>query len=289
MNTLTWIGIVALAVLIGYSLSVLTDNVERNLPAPSLTQEAIANSLEQNSKFDAKGWKNLQFDLVDPEDAPKELRDIIEIGYRLVTNTHELLNGYVGDRLDCSNCHFGGGITTGGVDGGISLAGVAAKYPRYDPETRSIEDLATRVNNCFTKSMNGKPLPVESKEMQAILTYLTWISSRYPIYGKAPWLGVKPLKSKHKPNPINGKKLYSELCADCHGEDGDGGNRSVNHPGMAIPPVFGKNSFNRRAGMNKQDIFASFIYHNMPLGDPHLQVTEALDIAAYVAEQPRPE
>jgi thiosulfate dehydrogenase len=137
--------------------------------------------------------------------------------------------------------------------------------------------------------MNGKPLPIESKEMQAIVAYLSWISYHYPIYGNAPWLGVKPLKSQHVPDPKNGKKLYKELCMDCHGANGDGGNKSQNHPGKAIPPIFGKNSYNTSAGMNRQDIFASFIYHNMPLGDPHLQVTEALDIAAFVAEQPRPE
>lgn len=288
-RALSWISLLAMAVFIGYSLFLVTKDTAEQLPAPSLTQEAIQSSIEHNLKHESKGWKNLQFDLVDPEEAPKELREVVEVGYRLVTNTHELLNGYVGGRLDCSNCHFAGGITTGGVNGGISLAGVASKYPLYNPETGSIEDLATRVNNCFTKSMNGKPLPIESKEMQAILTYLTWISYRYPIYGHAPWLGVKPLKSKHIPNPTNGKKLYIELCADCHGSDGDGGNKSLKHPGIAIPPIFGDNSFNKRAGMNRQDIFASFIYHNMPLGDPNLLVSEAIDIAAFVAEQPRPE
>lgn len=262
LKIFTGIGIATTILLVVYA----------SFKQPSSTQEYIN---------ETKGLKNLQFDLVDPEQAPKALRDTVERGYRLVIQTHLLLPNYVGDRLDCSSCHFAGGITTGGVNGGISLAGVAAKYPRYNHETRSIEDLPARVNSCFTKSMNGKVLPVEGKDMQAIITYLTWISARYPIYEIAPWLGVKPLKSTHTPDPIRGLELYKVYCMDCHKADGNGS--------ASAPPIFGKNSYNNSAGMHRIETFASFIYHNMPLDDPSLQVSEALDIAAYVHTQPRPE
>lgn len=219
-----------------------------------------------------------QIDLVDPNEAPESIRSQVKLGYQLVLHTHELLSEYVGDRLDCANCHFAGGNTTGGMNGGISLAGSAAKYP-------TIRDLKTRVNSCFENSMNGKPLPLDSKDMQAIIAYLNWISARNE---NAPWLGVKPLKSKHTPNPIQGEKLYQKYCMDCHGADGDGGNKGFGHAGRSIPPVFGKNSYNTSAGMNNLQTFASFIYDNMPIGDPHLTAEEALDIAAFVHEQPRP-
>lgn len=285
LKIFTWIAVLAISLMVVYAFFMLG---KHGMPI-NPTQEYIEDSIEHSSQHEIKGWKNLQFDLVDPEEAPKELRDIVEIGYRLVINTHELLEGYVGDRLDCSNCHFAGGITTGGVNGGISLAGVASKYPHYDKKTRSVIDLPTRINLCFENSMNGKALPTESKEMLAIVTYLTWISSQYPIYGNAPWLGLKPIKSKHVPNAENGEKLYQTLCQDCHGKDGDGGNKSLNHPGESIPPIFGKNSFNTAAGMNQLETFASFIYHNMPLENPSLHATEALDIAAFVTKQERPE
>lgn len=289
MKTVLNTALTLLAFLVVFWLFIFLKQSLKQLQDPSPTQGYIENLIEHSKLHETKGWKNLQFDLMDPEEAPQEIRDLVEIGYRLVTKSHELLNGYVGDRLDCSNCHFAGGITTGGVNGGISLAGVAAKYPHYDKDAKTVIDLPMRINNCFTKSMNGKPLPLDSKEMLAIVTYLTWISNRYPIYGTPPWLGVKPLKSNHLPNAENGKKLYAEMCADCHGLDGDGGNKSALHPGESIPPVFGKNSYNQKAGMNRPEIFASFIYHNMPLGNPSLQVSEALDIAAYIAEKPRPD
>lgn len=260
LNFFSWIGIAATILLVTYLLTVFTADTAKQL--------------------DDSGLKNLQFDLVDPNEAPKSIRDEVESGYRLVINTHNLLPEYAGDRLDCSSCHFAGGITTGGVNGGISLAGVSAKYSK--------NGLPIRVNKCFIDSMNGKPLPLDSKDMHAIIAYLDWISSRYSTNGIAPWLGVKPLKSTHVPDAIQGKKLYQEYCMDCHGTDGDGGNNKPGHAGKSIPPVFGKHSFNTSAGMNNLETLASFIYHNMPLDDPHLQVSEALDIAAFIKEQPRP-
>ncbi len=238
----------------------------------------VIHSLIPFSKPDDNAIKNLQFDLVDPNEAPKALRDQVEKGYRLVLQTHTLLPEYSGDRLDCSSCHFAGGITTGGVNGGISLVGVAEKYTK--------ETLPIRVNKCFIDSMNGKPLPLESNDMLAIIAYLNWISKGYQ--GISPWLGVKPLKSTHVPDATKGKQLYQLLCMDCHGKDGDGGNNLPGHAGKSIPPVFGKNSYNTSAGMNNLQVFASFIYHNMPLGDPSLTAPDALDIAAYIQEQPRP-
>lgn len=278
LQIFNWIGILAILFLFFWMLFLF---IHQESPS---TQEQI----DGLTPHDLKEWKALQFDLVDPEQAPQKLRDTVVFGYRLVLHTHELLPNYVGDRLNCSNCHFEGGITTGGVNGGISLAGVASKYPRYNPKLQAIEDLPTRINSCFENSMNGKPLPIESKEMQAIVTYLTWISSRYPIYEGAPWLGIKPLKSKHLPDPTRGELLYKTLCADCHGMDGNGGNQSKNHPGESIPPIFGQHAYNTAAGMNEASIFASFIYYNMPIRDPHLTPGQAVDIAAFVQLQPRP-
>lgn len=260
LNFFTWVGILATIWLVTYMLITFTTDTAKQLDDP--------------------GLKNLQFDLVDPGEASKNIRDQVENGYHLVIRTHVLLPEYAGDRLDCSSCHFAGGITTGGVNGGISLVGVSAKYSKLN--------LRIRVNKCFIDSMNGKPLPLESKEMQDISAYLDWISARYSTGDLAPWLGVKALKSKHTPNATQGKLLYQEYCMDCHGADGDGGNNAPGHAGKSMPPVFGKHSYNTSAGMNNLETLASFIYHNMPLDDPKLEAQEALDIAAYIKEQPRP-
>lgn len=269
---------------IAYLVLLMSKDMTTNISPTSSTKKALESKLAK----EGRSWKNLKFDLVDPGQAPPELRSTVEVGYRLMLHTHELLPDFVNAHMDCTNCHFGGGITSGGTNGGISLAGVAAQYPKVNPTTHAVEDLQTRINSCFTNSMNGKPLPLESKELLALVTYMHWISERYPIYGGAPWLGVRAIQSEHVPDKDNGQKLYVQLCGECHGQKGEGSNDSKEHPGLAVPPVWGDFSFNSSAGMNKLETFASFIYHNMPYDNPDLTPSEALDIAAFVTEQPRP-
>lgn len=232
--------------------------------------------------------ENMRFELVDPSQAPAPIKKYVMRGYNLMLHTHELLPDHVNDLLNCANCHFSGGITTGGIGGGISLAGVAAKYPACNLARNIVQDLPARINDCFRYSMSGKPLPADSQDMLALVTYLTWISSKYPIYVHSPWLGLAPLKTEHQPNEEKGKQLYAIYCATCHGDHGQGGNLDKNHPGTSFPPLWGPKSFHTYAGMNKLQTISSFIYYNMPFEEPQLSVENAIDIGAFVVKQPRP-
>lgn len=229
---------------------------------------------------EGESYDKLTFDLVDPASAPDGIRDAVMRGYKIIVDTQHEAKAFIGNRLNCTNCHFAGGITTGGRGGGISLAGVAAKYPLFDKRSESVIDLAERINMCFERSMNGKSLPLDSDEMLAVVSYLHWISRNFPIAEKAPWLGVKILTNTHKADPERGKILYNLQCAICHKEHGEGEG--------AIPPLWGPDSFNDGAGMNKEKVFASFIYPNMPYWNPCLTEEEAIDIAGFVTKQPRP-
>lgn len=235
-----------------------------------------------------------------PDDAPKEIRDVVLYGHKILTKTKKNLPDYVGNDLNCHNCHFEGGITQGGKNGGISYVGVAAKYPKYRNRQDYSVDLATRVNNCLMRSLNSKPLPPESKEMIAIITYFHWISKGIPIYADIPWLGLTPLKSNHKPDKATGKQLYADNCAKCHGLNGQGGmhkekmhneekqeKREMEHDESG-PPLWGNKSFTDGAGMSRLENLASFAYYNMPRHNPVLSEEQALDIAAYVSDQTRP-
>ena len=242
----------------------------------------------------------LQYNPPKPEDAPQEIRDVVLLGHNILTETKKNLPAYVGNDLNCHNCHFEGGITQGGKNGSISYVGVAAKYPKYRNRQDYSVDLMTRVNNCLMRSLNGKPLPPESKEMTAILTYFHWISKGVPIYADIPWLGLKPLESNHNPDKANGKILFAENCASCHGLNGQGGaqqGKMAKNGGHETgkkghdengPPLWGDKSFTDGAGMSKLENLASFAYYNMPRHDPDLSEEQALDIAAYVTAQPRP-
>ena len=84
--------------------------------------------------------------------------------------------------------------------------------------------------------MNGRSLPSDSKEMNAIITYYQWISKGLTIYADIPWLGLKYIESTHQPIPAKGKQVYGQKCAACHGSDGRGT--------QIGPPLWGKDSFN---------------------------------------------
>ena len=57
-----------------------------------------------------------------------------------------------------------------------------------------------------------------------------------------------------------------------------------------FPPLWGLDSFNRAAGLNKTKTSAQFIKANMPLGAGYtLTDDEALDVAAYIWIHFRPD
>lgn len=211
-----------------------------------------------------------------PQDAPADIREGVMLGYHIIMDTQSYAKEYVGNQLNCRNCHFNAGRERNT----LSLVGVAVEYPKYRERRKYVTDLVTRTQGCFQRSMNGKTLPPEGRLMQALMAYYHWISKGLPMYADIPWLGLKKLKSDHQPDPAAGRQVYAQVCARCHGEDG---------LGTAIaPPVWGPESFNDGAGMYKMKNFSAFSHHFMPKNNPTLSVAQALDVAAFAASQPRP-
>jgi thiosulfate dehydrogenase len=220
------------------------------------------------------------FDLVDPGMAPADILPEVMNGYRIVIDTQHYASKYATAKINCTNCHFNGGNTLGGRNGSISLVGVPSVYPRYSPRDKRVLSLEDRINNCFMKSLNGKPLPKDSEEMKNIVAYLDWISKDVAHFKNIPWLGLQIVKSSHQPNPKEGAVIYTNRCAACHRPDGGGA--------IGIPPLWGKRSFNSSAGMNNLSMATAFIYWNMPYQEPILTIEEAMDVAAFITSQPRP-
>lgn len=258
------------AVVCVISLGILLASAMRD-PVDTLPREDEANT-------------GLGYPLFDPEMAPADKKELVMRGYHIMLDTRKHLPEYAGDKISCTNCHFSAGNSFGGRSNGFSLVGVAHKYPKTLP-TGEPYTLAERINSCFLRSLNGKQLPLDHPDMQAMVAYLDWISSGVPKRTAYPWTGVKDLRTKHVPNPENGAKIYAMQCALCHGKNGEGQEipNEINHP-----PLWGKNSFNDDAGMTNIQTFAYFIYENMPYNEPKLTVEEALDVAAFVISQPRP-
>jgi thiosulfate dehydrogenase len=213
-----------------------------------------------------------------PQEALPEMKDAVMLGYNIMMNTRKYAPMYVGKDtgLNCRNCHFDGGRTKDT----ISLVGVAAVYPKYRKRLQKISTLEERTADCFVYAIAGKAPPSNSPEMKALMAYYQWISKGIPVYADVPWLGLNDLKSKHQPDSNNGLKVFADQCTMCHGPQGQGS--------AFAPPLWGNRSFTTEAGMSKVPTLAAFIYRFMPLGRPDLKPETALDIAAFVASQPRP-
>lgn len=246
----------------------------------TLLQTGCSSQGQEGRQFRAKEPPPL-IDLIDPSTAPKDRPEIVR-GFHLLLETKKHFPENVGNTMCCCHCHFAAGNSCGGVNGGISLVGVSKTYPKI--VSGSTVTLQDRINGCFMRSMNGRPIDKNSPEMEAMVAYLRWISKaaeNRPIT----WLGLTKLQTSHIPNPVQGQELFKEYCAKCHGDQGEGQPREY---ALGYPALWGENSFNDAAGMNRLPIFSSFIYHNMPYQDPCLTEEMALDIASFVTSQKRP-
>ncbi|NGZ02463.1 MAG: cytochrome C [Nitrospira sp. WS238] len=214
-----------------------------------------------------------------PETIPGDLRgEQIRLGYKMIVDTQEYGKRYVGNALTCTNCHLDGGLNPNSA----SFVGISALYPYYRERAGRQVTLADRINECFERSMNGKPLPPDSVKLTGIVAYIEWLSQNVPTGSSVPWRGIPRLASTHRPDPLNGRKVYEQKCVFCHGSDGQGT--------MTAPPVWGPRSYNIGAGMARVSVAAAFIKANMPRGwGWTLTDEDALDAAAYINTQPRPD
>jgi thiosulfate dehydrogenase len=231
-----------------------------------------------------------------PDDANSRL---VRKGRDLITATYAYIGPlvadpakrYAGNSLACSNCHLNAGTKMFG----LPIFGLFDMYPRYSARSAAEVTIEDRVNQCMTRSMHGRRLPENSTEMTVIIAYLKFLSS-----GLAPGQTLPGLGSGHLPeldhaaDPERGRQVYARDCSNCHGAQGAGFRRQypASNPGYMIPPLWGADSFNDGAGMNRLITAANFVHSNMPRGidylAPRLSVEEAWDVAAYIVSQPRP-
>ena len=207
----------------------------------------------------------------------------IRRGLALVTHTADSLPAYAPGRINCSNCHINGGRNAEAAP----LAGSHARFPKYMDRTGAVIGLGDRVNYCFTRSLAGNRLPLDSREMEDILAYLAWLSTGVPV-GEGKSLpgaeGLRAMATNLTGDKTRGETVYAGKCVACHGVDG-AGNPAI-PPG--VPPLWGPKSFSVGASMARPGKAASFIWHNMPYGaGKTLTPQEAFDVAAYVTSRER--
>ncbi|HZZ83402.1 MAG TPA: c-type cytochrome [Anaeromyxobacteraceae bacterium] len=211
---------------------------------------------------------------------PGELGKVVRLGRSLFdeTDTHPLTKPYVKNALTCASCH-----PDSGAGAAATLVGAATAYPAWSTREKAVITLEDRILNCFMRSMNGVRPPNGSPPSVALTAYVTWLSAGLPVamnprYPKGP-RALAPLPVfADEVNVQRGRTVFEARCATCHGKDGDGN-----------PPLWGPRSYNAGAGFADVEKLAAFVRATMPYGDPTLSDSEAVDVAAFVNAQPRPD
>ena len=220
-----------------------------------------------------------------------------EYGRRLVEHTAELLGPdqpaaerrYSTSRLNCGSCH----LAIGAEPGTLTLLQTTEHFPRFSGRAGAMTDIEDRINECMQRSMNARPLPMDSPEMMAMASYLRALGSQYQATSTSQRRVAEPRPFK---TPNRGARLaageivFGARCSICHGVEGQGLLAATSQSeGYLFPPLWGADSFNDGAGMHRVLTAARFIKARMPLGEPTLSDDEAFDVAAYINSKPRPE
>jgi thiosulfate dehydrogenase len=141
------------------------------------------------------------------------------------------------------NCHLDAGL----MPFAAPFVSTFATFPMLVDD--QVIMLKERINGCMQRSMNGKELRVDGPEMEALIAYIKFLGEGTPEGVRVSGMGL--LRLAEPPSPADnthGEKIYADLCASCHKEDGQGECNKSPKVGYSIPPLWRDESFNAAAG-----------------------------------------
>jgi thiosulfate dehydrogenase len=243
-------------------------------PAEGTTSSSSSPPSDNASQPAAVSWHPPELSSISP--GPQG--DSIRLGRNIIAETTKYAAHYVGNGMKCGDCH----LNAGTFAGASPLAGVTTLFPAYSQRAKRVITIEDRIEECFVRSENGKPLPYGGPEMAAVVAYMTWLSQGVPVGSTVQGRGFPKVNQPSHVDPQHGAKVYADKCSACHGSDG----RGVTG---AFPPLWGPRSFNDGAGMSHVEKMAAFVKANMPPTSPgSLSAQDAFDVAAFVEGKPRP-
>lgn len=214
--------------------------------------------------------------------AESEIKDSVTLasvrrGRALIEHTRDSLPRNVGNSLTCANCHVGNGT----VADAMPLVGVYARFPQFRSRSARVDRIENRLNDCFERSMNGRALDWDGRDMRDMVAYLAFLSIGFPVGVEMEGQGI-PALATMKGDTLRGQAVFTMNCVACHGPDGQGT--------LAGPPLWGPQSYNIGAGMARVNSAARFIHKLMPRDRPGtLTPQQAFDVATYINTRPRPD
>ncbi len=123
----------------------------------------------------------------------------INYGKRLLTETRRLLPQNTGASLNCNSCHVQGGKKPLGAP----YINTVNSFPQFNPRANRVVTLEDRINGCFMRSMNGKPLEKDSAEMKAMIAYMKWLAQDVPHGAKVQIENAWPIDTRLVPDPVH--------------------------------------------------------------------------------------
>ncbi len=225
--------------------------------------------------------------------------DMIRYGRDLILYTAKYLGPdgtvghYLGNKMNCTNCHLDAGTRPYG----FNFFSSHARYPQYRGRENKVLTLAQRVNNCIERPHNGKPIPLDGKEMVAMVSYIKWLGTNVPVGQHAN--GDESMELAYPAraaDTVEGAKIYAAQCSVCHGKEGEG-KWAPDQTTYLFPPLWGPFSYQDGSSPSRVLKLARFIKANMPdkkatWRQPALTDGQCIDVAAYINNgkiHPRPQ
>ncbi len=213
-----------------------------------------------------------------------EFGKMVRFGAEVFRNTQANAGEFVGNALQCENCHLDNGRK---ADSAPLWAAFVA-YPAYRGKNKHVNTFAERLQGCFRYSMNGTPPPLGDKVLVGLQSYAYFLAKGAPVGADMPGRGYPDLPKPESLDRAHGQEVYAQKCALCHGENGEG--QKTADGTTVFPPLWGPDSFNWGAGMGSISNAAKFVKANMPLSQGGtLTDKEAWDVAAFVDSHDRPQ
>lgn len=224
---------------------------------------------------------------------------LVRYGRELMTNTvyylgpNGVVGGFTGNKMSCTQCHQNAGTKPFS----FSLMLSHERYPQYRAREGAVLTLADRVNNCIERPLNGRSIPLNSREMVGFLSYLKWINSTMDDSDKR--AGGHESMALELPDragdPARGAILYQEKCQRCHGANGDG-LLTADARSYTYPPLWGPSAYQQGSSMHRVLKQATWLKANMPYDSarydrPVLTDIDAIDLACFINDDrihPRP-
>lgn len=272
----------------------------------------LSGPLVPSSVSMVSAWDIPDNPLTDPRLDGSPEGEQVRRGYRLFMSTPAEAPRLTPSGMSCGNCH----LNAGQRELALPLVGSAGMFPEYNRRAGRDFTLEDRIVGCFMRSENatdgvssdaepgapadeqigglpaGRVAPApDLEEVVALAAYIRWVSRHQENGDNPPWrkqnrIPEGALIPLQQLDPQLGEALFTEHCAQCHGEDGQG----VQIGDKKAGPLWGPQSWNDGAGAARVYTLAGMIRYMMPYLNPGvLTDEEAQQIAAFITSKPRPE